>query len=665
MSQDSQVVLARASVTFADRVAPARPGSFDAEPPRNFISPSDIFDAAGYLAHMGMTNDKEAVLDAALDEYSQRRDAGQRVDVAAFCRKFPNFEHSLFNLLHAQSFLHGEQELLSLCDQLPVVKEGSHFLGFELQEELGRGTFARVFLATEPLMGYRRVAVKIAAKGAYEARTLGPLVHSNIVPVHGVREDPASKLTALYMPYLGRATLCDVLDRVFAPSAPEPRRARVLLEAAADPICELHETPDPVLLGGSYVDGVIHLGAQLADALAVLHAKDLLHGDLKLTNVLLTPAGKPMLLDFNLTHKGNLSEPQICGTLPYMAPEELLAVDKERKPRPPRPDGRADVYALGVILFELLTGEHPLAPLPSQVPLLEACELLHERQRHEIQLPKRVRGLLGSKLARLLLRCMANDAQIRPSAAELAAELRSCLSLSQRTLRQLRQHIWAATLASVLVLGLTVSVAAMRPSYGERFAAGLKCYQAKDFESAITAFTEAAGDADLKAKSLFARARARQQLAKQAWLSYHACEEPGQKMRLKELVARYVDSAVEDYLELDPAHSKGPVQASIAFCFSMKGSHDDALGYYDLALRLGHATGQLLNDRAFSAIQRSQFLDAKENLEEARLRNPDLDAIRLNRQELESRSKKWNRPAPPATERLLDPLGEDSPQLIE
>src|SRR5205807_6812566 len=107
---------------------------------------------------------------------------------------------------------------------------GQVFLGLELRQVLGRGAFGRVFLATEEALGGKRVAVKIAPDGGNEAKTLGRLEHPNVVPVHAVREDPPTGLTAVVMPYLGSATLHNVLDRVLALGEP-PARWREILQA--------------------------------------------------------------------------------------------------------------------------------------------------------------------------------------------------------------------------------------------------------------------------------------------------------------------------------------------------------------------------------------------------------------------------------------------------
>jgi DNA-directed RNA polymerase specialized sigma24 family protein len=241
---------------------------------------------------------------------------------------------------------------------------GEVFLGFELVRELGRGGFSRVFLAREPALGRRWVAVNVSQLGDTEAAILGRVPHPNIVPVHSADVDEGSGLAAVCMPYLGRATLADVCARV-AGRTTLPRRARFLLDAvqeAAPPGGEEEPAPpDPALRRGDYAAGVLHLGAQVAEALAFIHGRGIYHRDLKPSNVLLTPGGRPMLLDFNLSFDERRGGGWLGGTLPYMPPEELRAITA---PGGAAIDARSDLYALGVILYQLLAGRHPFGVLP-------------------------------------------------------------------------------------------------------------------------------------------------------------------------------------------------------------------------------------------------------------------------------------------------------------
>src|SRR5262249_42656355 len=105
----------------------------------------------------------------------------------------------------------------------------------------------------------------------------------------------------------------------------------------------------------TYVDAVVWIASRLAEGLAHAHDRGILHLDLKPANILLTDEGQPMLLDFNLaqdTKASGKERPMVGGTLSYMSPEHLRAFRRE----PQSLDARSDLYSLGIILYELLTG---------------------------------------------------------------------------------------------------------------------------------------------------------------------------------------------------------------------------------------------------------------------------------------------------------------------
>src|SRR5262249_27802611 len=144
--------------------------------------------------------------------------------------------------------------------------------------------------------------------------------------------------------------------------------ARVLLEAARrslpsgtlPPEVPDLASPDAVLLRGAFQDGALHLAVQLADALAFVHAQGVLHGDLKPSNVLLGPDGRPRLLDFNLSADVQAAYDQLGGTATYMSPEQL----RSSNPAAAGFDDRSDIFSLGVVLYELLCGRHPFGMPP-------------------------------------------------------------------------------------------------------------------------------------------------------------------------------------------------------------------------------------------------------------------------------------------------------------
>ena len=288
---------------------------------------------------------------------------------------------------------------------LPDVE--STFLGFRLIAELGRGAFGRVYLAQQGDLANRLVALKISIDVASESQTLAQLQHTNIVPVYSVHK--AGLFQAVCMPYFGATTLADVLKR-FQHQGGIPAFGRDLVAAIRDrsrrfsgqqdgpvappevateavavpagpsgvPADEDAALPVKTLSRLSYIDAVLWLAARLADGLHHAHERGILHRDLKPANILLTDEGQPMLVDFNLsadTKSGRgASAAHVGGTLPFMSPEHLEAFRQGSAPSradsapggwatpradTPPVDARSDLYSLGLILYELLTGHFP------------------------------------------------------------------------------------------------------------------------------------------------------------------------------------------------------------------------------------------------------------------------------------------------------------------
>src|SRR5262249_25414880 len=182
-----------------------------------------------------------------------------------------------------------------LLEDTPVGRfpePGERVGDFTIVRELGRGAFAHVYLATDAATGDRPVALKFSLGSSTEARTLGRLVHPNVVPVWPARRDRESNFLVVCMPFWGSATLNDVLHRTFpTPSAKPPRHARVILDAvratsrSEDPPL-VSDLTEPRLRQGTYVEGVLRLGMQLAEALAFLHERGVSHHDWNPSNVL-------------------------------------------------------------------------------------------------------------------------------------------------------------------------------------------------------------------------------------------------------------------------------------------------------------------------------------------------------------------------------------------
>jgi serine/threonine protein kinase len=473
---------------------------------------ADLIGATSILSEVEVRDlvQHSLLMDRAYDEYLRLREAGQAVDVESFCQRYPALRKSLRKLLAAHRFYEENPDYIAPSDAPVWPRAGHEFMGYGLEAELGRGAFARVFRARERAVGDRLVVVKVALRGAAEAATLGRLRHDNVVPVLSVHLDPASGFTVVCMPYQGAATLARVLDDF---PAPPPRRAHYLLDAARD---DRHPAPEGVppphrrLVRGGYVEAVGHVGVQMADALARVHALGILHCDLKPSNVLLSPDGRPLLLDFNLAFDPNVPDHRLGGTLPYMAPEQLRAIDPERRGDPKRVEARSDLYALGVILFELLTGAHPFGKVPAK--LSDARVHLRDAQQRGPRSLRQLNPQVGRPLARLIESCLAAEPEGRPaSAAELAAGLRQALTpWAVRTWRTSRRAVVAASLlVAVSGSGAAVQQYATMPSPVQQLLqAGQKQLEAGREYEAVASFGKVIqADPELRA-AYFLRARA-------------------------------------------------------------------------------------------------------------------------------------------------------------
>jgi len=277
----------------------------------------------------------------------------------------------------------------SLAERLAVVLEGA----YELEGEIGRGGMGVVFLARD-LALKRRVAIKvlppelafrqeIKTRFTREAQTAARLAHPHIVPIHTVGDEGG--LVYFVMGYVDGESLAARLRRRHALPAEEVRRI-------------LKET---------------------ADALGMAHAMGVIHRDVKPDNILLEGTRRRvMVTDFGIAKAlsqagtGTLTGTGIAiGTPHYMSPEQAAG---EREI-----DARSDLYALGVVGYEMATGE-----LPFQAPTVPGILMKHiSESAPDIM---RARPDLPEDLATCIMRCLAKDPESRwPTAESLVRALDS------------------------------------------------------------------------------------------------------------------------------------------------------------------------------------------------------------------------------------------------
>jgi eukaryotic-like serine/threonine-protein kinase len=356
-----------------------------------------------YLGRLGPA-DARAAVELIYREICLSEADGCKRDLSHYLDLFPQYRTALERLirLHAEcppSLLGRWMETTPSIDSLPEI--GDEIGPYILRRELGRGSFARVFLAEQTNLENRAVVLKVSTRMTREPWLLARVRHANIIEIvsHARVNDDAFQL--ICMPFWGGATLAAVL----AVSNRRGKRPTSGLDLLADldsvaapefPAVHAARPAREMLAGLSYRQAIAWVGARLAEALDHAFSLDVAHGDVKPSNILLSADGNPLLLDFNLARDwspAGLSHSKIDpgGTLAYMAPERLhgLALDDPARDEfsacPPRADvateperifhsgtfagpsrnerqrgpHQADIYSLGMVLLEALTGQPP------------------------------------------------------------------------------------------------------------------------------------------------------------------------------------------------------------------------------------------------------------------------------------------------------------------
>src|SRR5579871_2614446 len=405
---------------------------------------------------------------------------------------------------------------------------GTELFGFRLRRELGRGAFAGIFLAEDASLASRPVVLKISTVEGDEPQTLAQLQHTHIVPIYSVHEDAQLGLRAVCMPYFGGASLADVLQNVFAQSR-RPARGHDLVQAlgavsgpmvgswfpasrfaheplsehgsvrgkirapqspivgavqpparapklASQPAAERSDpTPLTLLQGMTYVRAAAWITARLAEALQHAHQRGVLHRDIKPSNILLGADGQPMLLDFNVALNLNSTKAKataVGGTVAYMAPEHLRALTTRDASLGRLVDQRADIYSLGMVLYEILAGCRPFQQSGSYSPLLSLVEAMALERGHILPSLRKIRNDVPWSLESIARKCLAPEPDQRYQRAEhLAEDLRRFLedrplkfapelSRTEQVRKWIRRHPRLISSGSVATIAAALLIAA-------------------------------------------------------------------------------------------------------------------------------------------------------------------------------------------------------------
>jgi hypothetical protein len=356
--------------------------------------------------------DNERLLELVV-RFEEMREAGQTVDIAELCRECPELESALRDRLQALGELNAalvsESTLISersVADDRSARHEALPTLpGYEIFRELGRGGMGVVYqarqigldrlVALKVLLGGRYASASSRARFKAEVESIARLQHPNLIQVFEVGEHEGH--TYFSMEFVGGGNL----EERFGSG---PQRAHEAAELVA-------------ILGG---------------AMQAAHERGVIHRDLKPANVLLSASstraeewgmpgfGIPKITDFGLAKRMDVPSSQtrtehVMGTPSYMAPEQAKGQSKQVGPA-------TDIYALGAILYRLLTGRPPF--LADGV-----IETVRQVAEEEPVAPRQVQPTVPVDLETICLKCLHKQPEHRySSAAELEDDLRRFLA---------------------------------------------------------------------------------------------------------------------------------------------------------------------------------------------------------------------------------------------
>jgi len=253
---------------------------------------------------------------------------------------------------------------------------------YEILEIIGTGANGRVARAHDPMIG-RLVAIKLFPKELatgearqrflQEARVVGQLSHPSIITLHDMGIEEATQTPYLVMEFLDGQPLDRILDRG---SIPYPRACAIVAEVAC--------------------------------ALGAAHRKGVIHGDVKPANMLITDDGRVKLMDFGMARLASRDSgaTPLFGTPAYWCPEQILG-----KPQ----DGRSDLFSLGVVLYELVTGKRPFDA--------ESLQAICGRVLSSTPLPpSHANPSLPTGFDEVVARCLTKDPVARYGVGETLAE---------------------------------------------------------------------------------------------------------------------------------------------------------------------------------------------------------------------------------------------------
>ena len=300
--------------------------------------------------------------DLVLEEVQLRRSAGETPRWEDYRQRFPDLADTIGKWLAG-----GDSAFSGATSKVPELTVGTVVDDFHVIKQLGQGAFARVYLAKQESM-QRLVALKATSRGSEEPQALSQLDHANIVRVYDQREILEPPTILLYMQYLAGGTLADCIKQV-RESPTATWNGRQILESIDQNLLSASQSvPEQSSIRAriaamDWPEVVAWIGIQLAEGLGYASEKGVLHRDVKPANILLSAEAVPKLADFNVSCSGLSGRAGAAayfgGSLAYMSPEQLQVADPTDALAADQLDGRSDLYALGIVLWELWQGKRP------------------------------------------------------------------------------------------------------------------------------------------------------------------------------------------------------------------------------------------------------------------------------------------------------------------
>ncbi|HLW66300.1 MAG TPA: serine/threonine-protein kinase, partial [Gemmataceae bacterium] len=409
----------------------------------------------------------DAMLAEVVAEITDRLNAGDNIDLAAYAARCPGREEQLKALVEALCLVEraGSSPPNAYGDEPAPEALGD----FRIIREVGRGGMGVVYEAEQLSLG-RRVALKVLPYAATmdprhlqrfrnEARAAASLHHEHIVPVHAVGNERGVHFIA--MQFIEGVTLAQVIRELHSPTTPantgDPTGEFIPAAGTSSTLAAAGLSTENGRRGLEFYRSVAKLMIQAAKALEHAHSMGVVHRDVKPGNLMIDSSGKLWVTDFGLARFGTDADltmsGDFVGTLRYMSPEQALAHHG-------LVDHRTDVYALGATMYELLTGKPAVSGEDKQ-------EILRQIAFEELVAPRQGDNSIPADLEVIVLKALEKTPEDRyATAQELAEDLRRHLEnrpiAARRPSMLQRMRKWARRnkgplLAATIVFGALVA----------------------------------------------------------------------------------------------------------------------------------------------------------------------------------------------------------------